>query len=628
MRNIRLIAVLLLLALLLTACGGDPGQTETDAGGKDPVQTAKPVPEGQPEPELQELAPIEPAGSYQDVAERLVGDLLRLEQRTVPEDDPRDIPIEDQSAELDGSGDAGETVLDPGMEQSDLVKTDGRYIYCLDSYGLTIVSADGADSRILSCTHVDRTGSGAGTGWMDGLYVFGERVAVVYSLSDYGTDENGRWYDIASTHIAILDVSDRSAPELVTDVAVDGSCLESRLVGGKLNLVTNVRLWNLGLEVEDPADLVPCLWSSGKRKPLDPEKIYLCPNPGSASFTLASVVDLESGEVCGALAFTGASDAACMDGEGMYLARTVYNDAESEPFREEPYRVVSCATRVQTEIKRVTRGADGALSFAGSALISGSLLSPSSLDVQDGCVRAATRAADRRFAAFTDENHGWTNYEIYDAPSSCAVTVLDRELNLTGRIEDLASGRSMRTCRFLGGVACLIPEENGEAVVAVDLSDPAAPALTDAPANSGSDALMQLYAPGLLFSLSLPKDEFGLQLSMYDVSSPGKIAFLNGRVVSEFFDSQALRSRRSLVLLPEQGLIAFPVDGGGKANYAVFSFDGAKLAQKGTLALEYLPDNARGLLIDGKLYICSSGATYVVDASTLELLASVTNAEG
>ena len=77
----------------------------------------------------------------------------------------------------------------------------------------------------------------------------------------------------------------------------------------------------------------------------------------------------------------------------------------------------------------------------------------------------------------------------------------------------------------------------------------------------------------------------------------------------------------------EAGLIGLPLEG-ERAAYLLLEYDGGKLHEKGTLALEYVPDDARTLLIDGLLYICGPGEVYVADPEEAELLAVVSNAVG
>ena len=76
------------------------------------------------------------------------------------------------------------------------------------------------------------------------------------------------------------------------------------------------------------------------------------------------------------------------------------------------------------------------------------------------------------------------------------------------------------------------------------------------------------------------------------------------------------------------GLIGFPAAGKNGNVYLLASWDGSKLRVAGTLALEFVPADARALLLDGCLYICSPGEVSVADPETMTVIASVSNTEG
>ena len=640
MRHFKLIAMLLALAMLLTACTGfpetpsrqtDPApantqQTESVPNTAEPVRTepAQPLPTEKPETVMPELPPIARASSAQELISQLSSDVERMEQLLHPGDgfDPGDDPGGDPGAE-----DTGIILQVPGVEEADSFKTDGSCLYLLDSFGLTIARAGKESSRILSYTQVERQGtSGSGTGRMEGLYVWKDRVAVVYSLSDYGTDADGSWYDTTAVHAAVFDTANQSEPVLLTDAAVDGAYRESRMVNGVLYLITTHR--PLNASAEDAAQAIPGVWEDGTRRALNAEELYLCPNSGNLAFTVAAALSMEDGTLRSCQAFTDVTDAVFMDRNDLYLARSFRNVAESTPYREEPYTVTDRITQMQTEIKRLSIGEDGGLTLTASAVISGGVVNQYAMDVEDGMLRIAVTEQSGSYSVYTDENHGWTNYEIGPTVRSGAVTVLDRELEAAGTLSGLAPDTRIFNCRFLDSTALLTTCADADPVYVIDLSDPTAPVSSGELTLPGLNTYLHQYADDLIIGFGDSAEEYGLQLYMLDVSDPASVSVKTRKSLPEYGYSPALADSKALMIAPEDGLIAFPADGSGEENYVLCAFDGSRFSKLGGMKLKYLHEDSRALTVDGTLYVCSSGVVYVVDPENLELLATVTNAEG
>ena len=63
-------------------------------------------------------------------------------------------------------------------------------------------------------------------------------------------------------------------------------------------------------------------------------------------------------------------------------------------------------------------------------------------------------------------------------------------------------------------------------------------------------------------------------------------------------------------------------------RYHLLRFDGAALTEVHSYTLSFLSEDAGAVLLDGLLYLCSPGMTYVIDPAADTPAAIVTNAEG
>ncbi len=116
-----------------------------------------------------------------------------------------------------------------GVDEADIIKTDGRYIYSTRASTFYIHRAD--DLTLLSETAIN---AGGGT-----LLIEGDRAVVLsQSWGDEpmvgAADDGERVYHGPKTVLTVLDISNRETPQLIRRSVVDGSLLAARLVGGTI----------------------------------------------------------------------------------------------------------------------------------------------------------------------------------------------------------------------------------------------------------------------------------------------------------------------------------------------------------------------------------------------------------
>jgi uncharacterized secreted protein with C-terminal beta-propeller domain len=150
--------------------------------------------------------------------------------------------IDDDAVALNGSVLSTNVQVD-GVDEADLIETDGEYLYILSDNDLVIVQAGiGDDLEVLSRIHLD--------GRPVGMYLNGDRLAIVSSsggTSNYGGTISGirpsAIYNMEyyggppTTTVTVLDVANRTAPSLVQKSQMDGALVASRVVDGQLRLV-------------------------------------------------------------------------------------------------------------------------------------------------------------------------------------------------------------------------------------------------------------------------------------------------------------------------------------------------------------------------------------------------------
>lgn len=133
-----------------------------------------------------------------------------------------------------------------GVDEADLVETDGEYLYMVSGGELLVIDLRTPDAPALA-SRFELSGA------VQGIYLIGDRLTVV-AASRHETEWdvgifNPRtdWWIPASptappeVSVTVLDVSDRAAPVEVERTEVKGDLVSSRMVGGELRLVTSTQ---------------------------------------------------------------------------------------------------------------------------------------------------------------------------------------------------------------------------------------------------------------------------------------------------------------------------------------------------------------------------------------------------
>ncbi|MBI4014760.1 MAG: beta-propeller domain-containing protein [Candidatus Aenigmarchaeota archaeon] len=156
------------------------------------------------------------------------------------------------SAQATQSGNAAKAANDysstnvqvAGVDESDFVKNDGRYIYAITGGNVTIIDAYPAESAKI-------VGSINTGGTPVSMYVSGDKLVVfsgIYDVYDYATYDTTRSEKMealvyrpytSKTSITVYDISDRAAPTLERNVTIDGNYMDSRMTGGYVYAIIN-----------------------------------------------------------------------------------------------------------------------------------------------------------------------------------------------------------------------------------------------------------------------------------------------------------------------------------------------------------------------------------------------------
>ena len=518
---------------------------------------------------------------------------------------------------------SGTNVQTEGVDEGDVVKTDGKYLYILRDGNLILASAQGKDTKVLSATELGESRDDSDS-WMSRdpseLYIFGNTVAVLSSCYESGIGSKGYWDYRQYTAVDLYDVTDPTRPKKTASLGQDGYAMGSRLRDGTLYLVTNYDV--MSYDEKDPETYIPRLYDGGDARILPAGCVWICPEVTSTRYVVASAYDLKAGEVTDTRSVLGGGDILYMSLDNIYVADSYYNETSGAPRTEGPYTVTEYRNEMVTDLIRFDT-TDG-LDVAASGRVPGSLDSQFSMDEYQGHLRLATTSEHYGYTLYNDEKMGFTNYKWDDAEDETnGLYILNSDLAVVGSVTDLAPGEQIYSVRFDGDIAYFCTFRNMDPLFAVDVSDPAAPKVLSALKISGFSQYLHPWAEGLLFGAGYEADEENgrqetLKLVMFDTSDKADVTAKSVKVTDLDY-SEALYNHHAFLISREKNLIAFPADD----RYVIYGYDPARgFYPQAEVELGWSWD-ARGLYVDDMLYVVGEDSIYVISLDGFRLVKTV-----
>ncbi len=164
-----------------------------------------------------------------------------------------------------------------GVDEADLVKTDGNFLYVISGDKLFIVKAHPAKQAV-------KTATLEFTGRPSEAFVNGDSLVV------FGNGSDGQ-----TMFIRKYNITDRSKPVLVQDNICDGWYVNSRMIGENIYVVINSPVYRSTTKDSEPKVTLPRVTTNGQVRTVPATEIHFFPNP-EYSYRYTTVLTLQAGE--------------------------------------------------------------------------------------------------------------------------------------------------------------------------------------------------------------------------------------------------------------------------------------------------------------------------------------------
>ena len=542
----------------------------------------------------------------------------------------------DKGTDAVGGDYAKTNVQHEGIDEGDIIKVDGGYIYMLSQEGLVIVGVSKA-MEVTCRIKYDNF-------FPDEMFIFENRLVVIggiYSQLSYGFGamiDGGLtpWYGYrTSTRIIVYNLNDRVNVKTLAEYDVSGYFVTSRLIESRLIVTVNHTV-----NRRDRYSYIPSI--NGEE--INCEDIYVYDTPEGYNnyyysfYTVIASMDLNILEI-EAVAHLGLQGTAYFSMNNIYFFSGVYK----YNYYGENYDWQNYGYRLETFIVKIDLST---LLYCASARIDGQLSDRYWADEYEENLRVVTLSSA---GGYTDGV--WFNKTFSN------VYVLDKNLNALGSITGIAPGERIYAVRFNKTEGSIVTFLQIDPLFKLNLSDPKNPVISAGLKEDGVSDYLQYLSDDVVLGLGRNTepniwggtDFSGMKISVYDNTGADMVNMNTVDIGRGRVNSEALWNPKAILNDTARSMFSFAVTDYGDNDWrnlnaqglAVFGYDlnaadnGGKLVYRGLLANvqpgktystweDYYDDFyayvKRGARIGNRIYTISERYVACYDIDSLSLI--------
>ena len=438
-----------------------------------------------------------------------------------------------------------------GVDEPDTVKTDGEYIYTISGDTIFIVNASLPNAGVVSRIECDDFAPA-------GIFVSGDRLAVIGSnysipvITPFGS-LNDVYVSQTQTYVRVYDVSNRASPNLLRNFTMTGDYVDSRMIGNYIYLVTTTPSYLLNDTV-----ILPTVYSNENAREIPATEIYFSNVPDAylaySTFVSLNVQDT-SEEPTTLTIITGQASNMYVSLNNIYV--TFPDTAED-----------TTIYRVHMQNNNLTAMAQGE--------VPGQVLNQFSMDEYGDYFRVATTTWTQEVENITEPSLGpplitGTPAMISEISNvqSTNVYVLNMNLSIVGRLENISLGENFHSARFVGDRCYLVTFQVTDPLFVVDLTDPTSPTVLGNLTVSGYSDYLQPYDENHLIGIGKETTEAengyfawyeGIKVAIFDVTNVSNpVQMWNVTIGDRGSDSPVLSDPKALLFDEQMDLLVIPV---------------------------------------------------------------------
>ena len=405
-------------------------------------------------------------------------------------------------------------VQEAGVDEPDLVKTDGRRIVAVAQERVRLIDADRGEMTLRRTLP---------EGNVRNVFLSGDRLLLFSGPEDYEPGWAGAGQQ---AELTLYDVADFAAPRRVASLTIDGDVLDARLVGTQVRVATVAApemdtpsraetrdgrpSWRWKEAIRDAVaatavdDWLPAYTlRDGKGRQLDTGRLVDCADlTRPEHFSGLDTVAVTTFDLSAALQ-DRTSVGVIAGGEQIYATDTSTYVSTTEWDTDD--------ATTATSLHKFVTAKSGDTAYRGSGEVPGRLLNSYALSEHDGVLRAATTVSG------SGGRSGWGTTEG-------VVTTLgeqDGELRRLGQVDGLGreDNESIMAVRFIEDRGYVVTFRQTDPLYVLDLADPAAPRTVGELKIPGYSGYLHPLGADRMLGVG-QSGAGGVQFSLFDIADP------------------------------------------------------------------------------------------------------------
>ncbi len=506
-----------------------------------------------------------------------------------------------------------------GVDEPDFVKSDGKYLYIVSGQKLVIVDAYPADTaKIVAELDLNRS--------INEIFVNGNKLVVFGNDFNYyepmplekrlAAPEIAIYpypYYSSKTFIQVYDISDKATPVLKRNVSMDGDYFDARMIGDYVYTIVNQPF-----ALRDDVVPLPRIYSAEGEKEIDATDIAYFDVP-DGSYRFVTILSLNTQndvqDIQKSVYMMGYSENLFVSKDNIYVTYTktlpqsyyterlveqvmlplmpanvaseiraalqsdepsylkmqrvelifaeYFNDLTEQQKTDLQKSIEEGSQQYYEDLARETQKtvvhklgiANGGVEHKAQGEVPGTVLNQFSMDEHNGNFRIATTVT-------SDFRSGATLNNVY---------VLDSNMNIVGKLENLARTERIYSARFIGDRLYLVTFRQIDPLFVIDLSDPTSPKVLGELKIPGVSQYLHPYDENHIIGIgkdAIAIDEQGREFALFqgvkislfdvsDVANPKEKSSYN--IGDRGTESEVLYDHKAFLFSKEKNLLVLPI---------------------------------------------------------------------
>ena len=448
-----------------------------------------------------------------------------------------------------------------GVQEGDIIKNDGKYIYIRTDNGIKIIDSNpNAPEIVADNINIPENLN------VNELFITDEILAVIGQnnyfyrihdndkiMEDESKDKTAnpeisimppRYYE-ERCNVLIYNIENKENPILEKEYLFDGNYSTGRTIDNNLYLITAKYIDISNVSLPSYTDV-----SANIKTEIGYDNIRYFPNYVDSMYMLTVGINLENVSSKPDFdVYLGSAQSIYVSKDNLYAAVTDYSYDAAIKSNESYSPVYTLSTVIYSFALN-----GGNISPVSQSEVPGTIINQFSMDEHKGMLRIATTAGEI--------------WQIGENESKNNIYILNDKLDIIGKLEGLAPGERIYSTRFMGDKVYMVTFKQVDPLFVIDTANPGEPKVLGFLKIPGYSTYLHPVDENHILGFGYDTTEnqwggtvtAGLKISLFDVSNVNKPKEIKTDVIGKSGTySELIYNHKALMFSLNKGIMAFPV---------------------------------------------------------------------